>query len=307
MAITVSDIAPELLEAGLRAEFFEAFQNYQSRDVWKKVCTVIQSTQDTETYAWLGALPRMFEFIDERLVQGMQKHAFTVPNRKWESTIGITREALEDGHYAQIKSRIQQLATAARLHYDELLAEALLRGETTPCYDGANFFAVDHTLDTLMGPITMSNLGSYDLDDAGLSATRAAMTSYRDDKGKVLGVLPNTLIVPPQLEDQAVRLLNSRQLTADGQTNVHAGRYALHVLPELSDDASNMWFMAHSDWRGMNPFVLQERSPVEFTALEGNSEAGFYRDEYVYGVRARYNIASALWFLIYANKTGGGE
>ena len=41
--------------------------------------------------------------------------------------------------------------------------------------------------------------------------------------------------------------------------------------------------------------VLQMRKPFEFEALEQNSETGFMRDVYHYGVRARYNAGYGDW------------
>ena len=35
--------------------------------------------------------------------------------------------------------------------------------------------------------------------------------------------------------------------------------------------------------------------PVEFGALEQNSETGFKREVYLYGVRARYAMSYARW------------
>jgi phage major head subunit gpT-like protein len=42
--------------------------------------------------------------------------------------------------------------------------------------------------------------------------------------------------------------------------------------------------------------------PVEFAALEGTSENGFMRDQYVYGVRARYNVGFGLWQTAYGSQ-----
>jgi phage major head subunit gpT-like protein len=46
------------------------------------------------------------------------------------------------------------------------------------------------------------------------AAARAAMMDYRSDGGRVLGVMPNTLVVPPALESDALHVLNTE--TGDG-------------------------------------------------------------------------------------------
>jgi phage major head subunit gpT-like protein len=45
----------------------------------------------------------------------------------------------------------------------------------------------------------------------------------------------------------------------------------------------------------IRPFVFLDRIPLEFTALENQSEEGFMRDRFLYGVRARYRLTYGLW------------
>lgn len=52
------------------------------------------------------------------------------------------------------------------------------------------------------------------LNAANYAAARAAMMSNRNDSGRVLGITPTMLIVPPQLENDALHVLNTT--TNDG-------------------------------------------------------------------------------------------
>ncbi|MGH6915618.1 MAG: Mu-like prophage major head subunit gpT family protein, partial [Geminicoccales bacterium] len=47
------------------------------------------------------------------------------------------------------------------------------------------------------------------LDAANYEAARVAMMSLKGDEGRPLGVMPDTLVVPPSLEGDAMRLLNN--------------------------------------------------------------------------------------------------
>lgn len=60
------------------------------------------------------------------------------------------------------------------------------------------------------------------------AAARAAMRSFKADNGKPLHVTPNVLVVPPQLEDSARKLLIATQNSA-GASNVNAGTSDLLV------------------------------------------------------------------------------
>ena len=43
------------------------------------------------------------------------------------------------------------------------------------------------------------------------------------------------------------------------------------------------------------PFIFQDREPIEFNALEGNSEEDFQREKWQYGVRGRYAMTYGFW------------
>lgn len=73
--------------------------------------------------------------------------------------------------------------------------------------------------------------------------------------------------------------------------------------------ASNMqagsgpaWFLLDCS-RAIKPMVYQERIPYRLTPLNDDGDANvFWKDEYVYGVRARSNTGFGLWQLAYASK-----
>ena len=131
------------------------------------------------------------------------------------------------------------------------------------------------------------------------------MMKYRDDRGKMLGVIPDLLVVPPDLQWTAMELLESTywpgegSVTAKTTSNVLKGKLDLLVSPYLTD--VNDWFVLST--KGVvKPIILQSRTPIEFAALEADSESGFMRDEYIYGVRARYNAGYGLWQMAYASQ-----
>jgi len=299
MPIVRSDI-PKLLEAGLRAVFFEAYEGAVGN--WERIATVVPSEHDSEKYAWLGSTPKMREFKDERLPAGLLEHDYSIRNKTWEASISVERTALEDDQYGQIKLRVQALGEEARRHQDELVFGLLKDGFDTLCYDGQYFFDTDH-VEGDSG--VQSNKGTAALSASSLQSAITAMMKFKDDKGKPMGVIPDTLVVPPDLKWTAMELLNSVYApdTVSGKTdmrqNVLAGALDLIVSPYLTD--ANDWFLLCTR-RVIKPIIFQSRVPVEFAALEANSENGFMRDEYVYGVRARYNVGYGLWQFAYGSK-----
>ncbi|WP_299910044.1 Mu-like prophage major head subunit gpT family protein [uncultured Paracoccus sp.] len=63
-------------------------------------------------------------------------------------------------------------------------------------------------------------------------AARVAMQAMRYDGGRIMGVVPNMLVVPPAHEAAARELLTADELTGGG-TNVWRGSADLLVTPYL--------------------------------------------------------------------------
>ena len=62
------------------------------------------------------------------------------------------------------------------------------------------------------------------------------------------------------------------------------------------------WFLLDIS-RAIKPLVFQERLPYKLTALtEDKDDNVFWKDEYIYGVRARSNAGLGLWQLAYGSK-----
>ena len=178
MALVKSDIGP-LLKVGLKTQFFQTFD--ETPAMYDRIATVIHSDKDTEQYAWLGALPGVREFLDERQAQDLTAYSYAIKNKTWESTIAVERAALEDDLYGQIPLRIKQMAMSAKQHLDSLTFAVLASGFTALCYDGQPFFGTHNQGGA------QTNKGTDALSSASLQAAVTAMMRYTDDQGKVAG------------------------------------------------------------------------------------------------------------------------
>jgi len=286
-----------LLEAGLKTIFFEAYKDAPT--YYQQVATIVPSVKDKETYGWLGALPAMREWEDERLPRGLMEHDFTIENKNWELSISVDRNALDDDQYGQIKARVTAMGEEGARHIDQLVFSLLGAGFTTLCYDGQNFFDTDHPAG---GGGTQSNKGTAVLSAENYGAARASMMNFNDDRGKVMGIVPDTLLVPPELEETARQILNSDFYPAFGEGNAAnpwKGSAELIVSPYLG--SSSNWFLICSK-RAVKPVILQMRKEVTFSALEDNSERGFMRREFIYGADARYNVGLGMWQFAYGSQ-----
>ena len=103
-----------LLTKGLRSEFFNRFEATPTH--FTELATRIPSTSDSETYRWLGTVPKMREWGTGRLAKGLRTESYSVENLKYESTIEVDRDEISDDQTGQIRVRIGELAQRAATH-----------------------------------------------------------------------------------------------------------------------------------------------------------------------------------------------
>jgi len=114
--------------------FNEAFAASQSQ--FERIATKVPSTTGSETYAWLGDLPGMREWIGDREIQNLKASDYTVKNKSFEMTVGLPRADIEDDKLGLFGPQVQSLAQVAAEHPDELVFTLLKNGFTEKCYDG---------------------------------------------------------------------------------------------------------------------------------------------------------------------------
>ncbi|ELR65848.1 Phage major capsid protein [Photobacterium marinum] len=112
--------------------------------LWPKFATMVPSTTSAETYAWLGQFPKLREWIGARQVRKLASHDYTLKNKKFESTVAIPAEAIEDDAYGVYMPLYQEMGYASASHPDEMMFALMAAGFATKCYDGQNFFDTDH-------------------------------------------------------------------------------------------------------------------------------------------------------------------
>ena len=121
--------------------------------VYAQLAMTVASSSREETYGWMGAFPNMREWLGPRQIKNLEAHAFTLKNRKFESTVEITRDDLSDDRLGVFKPVFAEIGQAAKRHPDEMLFTLLASGFATNCYDGQFFFDVDHPVSDADGNV----------------------------------------------------------------------------------------------------------------------------------------------------------
>jgi len=285
MAITARDI--NILTPGFKAIFDEAFRARASSLVYPLIATEVESTSESEDYRWLGDIPSMRLWEAERQINDVRGFSYTVQNKLYEATIGVERTVIEDDRLNLIRPRLTALGDEAARYIDQALVEYLTDGTTRPAYDGVAFFSASR----VAGDSTINNIVSGALSADTLNTAMARMMSFRSDRGKPLGIIPDTLVVGPALQLTASNILEAGYFISSDteitvRRNVLQGRLNLIVTPYITDDS---WFVLCTN-RGIRPLILQWRTRPELESLEAESESAFMRDVFLYGVRARFGL-----------------
>ncbi len=275
---------------------------------YQQVATEIPSTTREMRHAWLDRIPQMREWLGERVVNNLAVRLQSIENRLFEDTVGVKRTDLEDDLIGVYRPVIEELAMQTKAWPDKLIIDAMLAGTSAVAYDGQHFFDSNHpqNMDEPSSPLQSNLLADHDLDADALADAIQVMMSFIGADGKPLEIIPDLLVVPPQMKFRAARLLQAELLardvaTASGHavstdTNVLKGSLDLLVLPRLAKEPGSYYVLCTK--RAIKPFIFQNREAPEFTALtKPDDENVFRRDEFLYGVRARGAAGYGPWFL----------
>jgi phage major head subunit gpT-like protein len=288
-----------LLTKGLRSEFFSRFDAATAH--FADLATRIHSNSDSETYKWLGSLPRMREWGTGRIARGLGGESYSVENLKYEATLEVDRDEIADDKTGQIRIRIAEMAERAATHKDYLIAQLLINGETAgfESYDGVSFFNDAHVSGASGAQDNRLSSEATDPDNpateefkTGLKIAIAALLGFKDDQGEPMSLSATRLVcvVPTTMYLTALEAVNATMV--NGTSNAVAGAARIIAFPWLTD--ASKWYLLKTDGV-VRPFIFQDREPVEFTALTEESDEGFRREKFLYGVRARYRIAYGYW------------
>lgn len=288
-------ITPQALRGiyvGFNTLFNKAFSEVSPQ--YTRVATVCPSTTDMETYAWLGDLPGMREWIGDREIQNLSGSAYTIRNKDFEATVSIPRDAIEDDKIGLYSPSIQMLGQAAAQHPDELVFGLLRDGFKEKCYDGKTFFATDHPV----GKKTVSNKGTAKLSLDSYIAARAAVMGITNSKGRPLRLVPDLLVVPPALEGTARSIVMSEFI--NGTANTMKGTAEVLVVPELAGQDTT-WYLLCTK-RPIKPLIFQERKKPKFVAKTNETDDNvFFAKSYLYGADSRDNAGFGFWQMAYGS------
>lgn len=282
----------QAMNVGYSSVYNKAFETAKTN--YQEFSTTVPSSTAEQSYKWLGQMPQMREWIGERQIQALAAYDYTLKNKKFEMTVAVPRDDIEDDQYGVYTPMFGNMGESAALHPDNLCFQALKDGFEKPCYDGLPFFSDNHK----SGDKTFSNLSHENLSVEAFEKARTAIMSITGDQGKSLNLVPNLLIVSPTNEKMARLILEADQV--EGTTNVNKGLAKLLVATELAD-MPNVWFLGVTN-RFIKPIIYQDRKKIKLTSYTKDDDMNvFLNDEFVWGVDGRSNAGYSFWQMMYGS------
>ena len=277
MPLTSGNFA-DLLKPGLKRVFDIAMS--RPRPIMEMLFGVETSTRYEEQYQGMGAMGLVPPF-DGTVPYTDFDAGYRVDIRNYEFALGmqVERRLADDDQFNQIKRRASNMAAAFNITIETDAANVFINGftdsgtnrmgATTNGADGVGLLSTAHPYSPANSGTTQANEGTLALTIDNLDTTRQAMRNFTDDQGQLLGVNPDMLLVPPELERTATQLVSERAIyepnSAQYDVNMFSGRFRPVVWDRLTD--SNAWFLIDSTLMKQH-LIWQWRIRPEFAQAE---------------------------------------
>ncbi|MBW2647734.1 MAG: Mu-like prophage major head subunit gpT family protein [Deltaproteobacteria bacterium] len=287
--MAISEQWVELLTPGLRAIFDIQKDALAAEAKAPKLFGVSSSTKAEESDLGVGGFGDWPEYDGaisyEDNAQGFKT---TYTHIKFVKGFKVDEDLVADDQYNIINAKPKGLALGAMRKKEKDAASVFnnafdtdyLGGDAQSLCDGAHPFSPSNTAST------QSNSGTTALSREAIIATRKLMRAFTDDKGELIQVMPDTLLVPPELEETAWLEANNAMQTDSADRNesfVNSLGLKVIVWDYLTD--VNNWFLIDSVMAKAGMLNWLDRYPLSFS-VDPTSD---FRMEARYRGKMRYS------------------
>lgn len=291
----------ELLEPGLRSIFQQQRDALVAESRIPMLFEVATSTKAEEKMLGMGGMGDWEEYKGTIEYDDFEKgFQATLSHKEYVSGFKVERSLVDDDQYGVINRRPRQLATGAvrtrEKHAASVFNNAFDSDYTGP--DSVALCASTHDLSPTKTSSHQSNAGSTAFSYDAVIATRQAMREFTDDRGELISVNPDTILIPPELEDEAYTVVEAmgKPGTADNDPNFVRSQVNRVVVWDYLTDANN-WFMIDSQLARLYNHWF-DRVPLEFE-MDPTSD---FRLEARFRGYMRYSYGWSDWKWVYGHE-----
>lgn len=297
--MAISEQWAELLEPGLRQIFEVATGELVAASRIPALFNVGGSSKAQEHDLGVGSFGNWNEY-EGAIEYDDPEQGFKTTYTHVEFARGfkVERKLVDDDLYNVINRRPRMLATGA-MRKREKDAASVFNNAFSSSYVGGDSIALcgSHPYSP-SNASTQSNSGTTALSYDAVVATRKLMRAYEDDRGELIPINPNLILVPPELEDTAndiVMTMTGKPGTADNSNNFVREVGINYLVWDYLTDANN-WFLVDG---GLAKMLLNwfDRVPLEFAA----DPTGDYTLEARFRGYMRYSYGWSDWRWVYGH------
>jgi len=307
----------ELASPGLRSIFQSGLNQLEVRSKRTKLYNVAQSEKQFEEILGIGELGSddWTEFEQTRRVgydsprKGYKTH---IEHREFAKGMTVERKELDDNLYkgtsglpTSITNRPKKLARSAFVQREKAAAEVFNNAFTDSGVTQSGFQIAGPDAVGLCSAAhpyspedssTQSNEDTLALSLTNFDTVRLRMAEFTDDRGSLIMVDGDTLIVPPELEMTALKIQRSELEPghANNDANVVGARVREVIVWHWLTDA-NAWWVADQELMKEH-LIWFERIPLEFGA-----EEDFSTFQAKFRAYMRYSRVWSDWRWVYGN------
>ena len=288
MAISRAQLKKELLP-GLNALFGLEYDTYgeEHKEIYETEASDKAFEEETKLSGF-SAAPVKNE--GSALTYDNAQEAYTARYTHETIALGfsITEEAIEDNLYGSLSGRYTKALARAMAYTKQIKAAAVLNNgfdPSTPIGDGVSLFSTQHPL--VDGGVN-SNMPAVatDLNETSLENAVIQIAQWTDERGLLIAAKPVKLIIPPQLQFVATRLM---------ETKLRVGTTDNDVNALVSTNAIRDGFVVNNFLTDPNAFFLKTDVPnglKHFTRapLKTSMEDDFATGNTLYKARERYSF-----------------
>ena len=288
MAISRAQLLKELLP-GLNALFGMEYARYgeEHKEIYETE-TSERSFEEETKLSGFSAAPVKNE--GSAIAYDNAQEAWTARYNHETIALGfsLTEEAIEDNLYDSLSARYTKGLARAMSYTKQVKAANVLNNGFSSSFPGGDGQALFSTAHPLVSGGVNSNTPAIpaDLNETSLEAAVIQIAAWTDERGLLIAAKPRKLVVPPQLQFVATRLLETSLRVGTNDNDINAlknngsipeGYTINHFLTD-----PNAWFLTTDVPNGMKHFV---RTPMS-TGMDGDFDTGNVR----YKARERYSF-----------------
>lgn len=281
-----------------RKEYNAAVAAYANTNAWDAMAdigTMIPSNGSSEDYRWLQENPEFEQWIGDLKADDLKDYKFTIVNEPFGAAVRIHTDEIDDDKDDLILTRVRGMAGGDKRKWGKMIHTLLVNGTSGLAFDGVAFFSDasgDRLNDNLLAGTISASAPTVAQVLADVDTVIQAMGAFKNSRGEIVGIIPDTFVVSLKLASTFRRALMSPTDASGSNSAVlnpfQGMSFRIVVDPGLTDAND---FYALATRYPVGPIVRQVRSEAEPFLDETHKNAN---GALVFGAKFRGNVGYGL-------------